>query len=118
MYVVEGCLESSEKGKCVSWAQIVHQKILSEIGEKDKRKVDKASRLGPMLGAIFQKVNNLEMMFGKSGVKIVPYVRNFKRKVDLLDDDSPPKSSKVAKTDEMKSGRFFTGECTLDFTTD
>ena len=105
-------LYSAERGKVVSWAQIVHQKILSEIREKDKRKADKTSRLGPMLAAIFQRVKNLEMMFGvKFGGKIIPYVRNFKRQADSLDEGSPLAISKLAKVDMKKeAGSEFSSE--------
>lgn len=49
-------LHTNEKGKKIARSFIVHRKIISEMKEMDKRKVDKTSRLGHVLATIFQRI--------------------------------------------------------------
>ena len=42
-----------DEGRKVAWAYIVHGKIMMEVQEKEKRKSNKTSRLGPVLAALF-----------------------------------------------------------------
>lgn len=85
-------LYAAEKAKRVAWAFVLHQKIMSEIREKDKRKVHKTSRLGPVLAALFMRITNLEIMFGDKMQKAIkPFSRTGKRPGDM-DEDEPLKS--------------------------
>ena len=52
-------LHAIEKGRKVGWAYIFYQKILSKIQETDRRKVHKTSRLGPVLAAMFNRVQKI-----------------------------------------------------------
>ena len=93
-------LYAAEKGKKVAWAFVLHQKIMMAIKEKDKRKVHKTSRLGPVLSALFTRINNLEILFGsKMQSSIKPFTRKGKRQVD--DDDDEPPRTKQGRTDPV-----------------
>lgn len=94
-------LYAIEKGKKIAWAYVLHNKLLAEIRETDKRKVHKTSRLGPALAVIFASVKNLETLYGKSyASKIVPYNRGVKRLAGKMDDDDelPPSKQQTSVT--------------------
>ena len=99
-------LHTVERGKRVAWAIILHEKILSEIRGKDKRKLHKTSRLGPILAAIFQRIKNLEHMFGDSFAQYIkPFVKGAKRTGDDIEDEPPQSRSKVGNQDEVVDGQ-------------
>ena len=75
----------------MAWAYIFHQKILFEVQKTDGRKVHKTSRLGLVLAAMFNRVQNLKTLYGKGyAVKIQPYTRGVKRFVETIEDEPPP----------------------------
>lgn len=49
-------LYAAESGVPVSWATVLYDKIMVEIGSKDKRKAQVKSKLGPYLKALFDGV--------------------------------------------------------------
>ena len=49
-------LVAAESRGVISWATILYDKIMVEIGVKDKRKAQVKSKLGPYLKALFEAV--------------------------------------------------------------
>ena len=75
---------------------------MMEIQEKDRRKTNKTSRLGPVLAAIFNRIRNLQGLYGDGFLSMIkPYLRGEKRLVNDTDDEPPTQRSKLDKKKEQ-----------------
>ena len=81
----------------------MHQETLSKIREKDKRKVHKTFRLGPILAVdIFQSIKNLEYIYGDNFAHVIkPYFKGAKRIGDELQDEPLSIRTKIFKQDTI-----------------
>ena len=87
-----------DQGRKVAWAYIVHEKIMMEIQEIDKRKSNKTSRLGSILGVIFSQLLNLKTLDDDSfPTKIKPYLQGEKHVGDDTLDEPSTQQTKLNK---------------------